>query len=679
LKKKKIMDMPEPHDDSRSDYSQPAKANASTHTENGHERAPGRELIQKIKELEKANEEIRNARRAALNLMEDALLSKQALQKSESEFRTIANAAPAIVWISKAPSGANTFFNEQWYEYTGQTEKKAGGFGWIEKVHPDDRDRTAPRWKHCTKTGDIYEGEIRYQHKNGGYRWHAFRALSHRNSSNIIEAWYGVSVDVHDRKLAEEAVRQSERRLQMLADAVPQVIWVNESGGKAIYFNRRWFEYTGLNYEQSAGPGWQAVVHTDDAPASGEKWSRALEAGEIFDAEYRLRRYDGIYRWFIGRNVPTRDEAGKITGWFGSATDINDLKQAQEALGRSEARLKITMESAIDYAIITMDTKRRIERWSSGATALFGYTEAEVAGRSADIIFTDEDRQAGVPDKEMETARKAGKATDERWHQRKDGTRFYVSGAMTPIYEDTLTGFVKVAQDVTERKLLEQQKDEFISIASHELKTPVTTIKAYSEFLKEVSEDHGNDEITLLVSKLNIQVDRLTGLVMSLLDTTKISEGQLTLFPEKFNINQLITERIDELQHTTTIHKLVFVPGQDKYVTADKERIGQVLTNLISNGIKYSPKGGNIIITISGTEKCIQVSVKDNGIGIPGELKDRIFERFYRVHTEEISTYPGMGLGLYIAARIIQRHGGKIWAESNPHEGSTFYFSLPAA
>jgi PAS domain S-box-containing protein len=194
--------------------------------------------------------------------------------------------------------------------------------------------------------------------------------------------------------------------------------------------------------------------------------------------------------------------------------------RAEEALRISEARLKATMDSATEYAIITTDTEGIVELWSSGAEIMFGYSPEEITGRSADVIFTPEDRENNIPQKEMETAGKTGKANDERWHLDKQGTRFFVSGVMAPIYDATLTGFVKVARDITERKLLEQQKDEFIAVASHELKTPVTSIKAYTELLMEIlNEDGGRDDIQL-VSKLDAQVDRLTELIRSLLDTT---------------------------------------------------------------------------------------------------------------------------------------------------------------
>jgi PAS domain S-box-containing protein len=234
-----------------------------------------------------------------------------------------------------------------------------------------------------------------------------------------------------------------------------------------------------------------------------------------------------------------------------------------------------------------------------------------------------------------------------------------------------------VYNNVTERKVREQQKDEFIGIASHELKTPATTIKAYAEFLKEVTEEQGNQEIMELVDKLNAQVDRLTRLIHLLLDTTRIAEGQLKLNREKFDLNRLITRQAEELQHMTDKHRLVVNVHKPAIVIADRERITQVIINLVSNAIKYSPKGGDITIASTLTKEGVQVSVRDKGVGISANMKDKIFDRFYRVPNAQIATFPGMGLGLYITAAIMKQHGGKIWVESEKGKGSTFYFLLP--
>lgn len=242
----------------------------------------------------------------------------------------------------------------------------------------------------------------------------------------------------------------------------------------------------------------------------------------------------------------------------------------------------------------------------------------------------------------------------------------------------------KQAADIIEREKIEEAlrrseklKDEFIGIASHELKTPVTSIKAYAQMLHMVFQEKGDNTSAVYIEKINTQVNRLTDLIKSLLDTTKIAEGQLPLNPESFDLNKLIAEHIGDLQYISEKHRLVFTPGEIRLITADRDRIGQVLTNLISNAIKYSPEGGDVDIISQSTEDGVRVTVSDKGIGIPPEVKDKVFDRFFRVMEHRITSLPGMGLGLYITAGIIHRHGGTISVESEVGKGSTFSFILP--
>jgi signal transduction histidine kinase len=244
--------------------------------------------------------------------------------------------------------------------------------------------------------------------------------------------------------------------------------------------------------------------------------------------------------------------------------------------------------------------------------------------------------------------------------------------------DDNASRIVGVMYDITDRKVLEQQREEFIGIASHELKTPITSIKAYAQILQETFEQTEDKQSARLMQKLDAQVDRLTDLIRDLLDTTKIAEGQLLLKPERFNLNNLITEHVEELQRISGRHRLVWNAGSPCWVNADKERISQVLTNLISNAIKYSPNGGDVDIRCDLEEDKLKVGIRDSGIGIPEEMRQKVFDRFFRVKQQQVQTFPGMGLGLYITAGIIHRHGGDIWVESNEGQGSRFFFTLPA-
>ena len=290
----------------------------------------------------------------------------------------------------------------------------------------------------------------------------------------------------------------------------------------------------------------------------------ALAKGEIFDTEYRLRRHDGNYGWFIGRNVPLKDEFGKVTSWYGTATAIDELKKTSEALSQSEARLRITMETATDYAIITMDVNRRIERWSNGAALIFGYNEAEVLGQSGDIIFTEEDRNAGVPLLEVETAKEVGRAVDERWHLRKDGSRFFMSGFMRPIFNKELTGFVKVARDMTQQQLftenlhrlvaertveLQRSNDDlrqFAHVASHDLKEPVRKIQTFNNRIIEDFSESLPEKVKTYLLKIGNASERLFSMIEGVLNYSKAGSENKPLVP--VDLNEILEEIRSDLE-----------------------------------------------------------------------------------------------------------------------------------
>jgi PAS domain S-box-containing protein len=505
------------------------------------------------------------------------------------------------------------------------------------------------------------------------------------------------AADLIERKQSQDAVRYNEERFRTLANAVPQVIWGNDSEGKANYFNQRWYEYSGLNYEQSAGLGWEAIVHPDDASISVEKWKAALAKGEIFDTEYRLRRHDGSYCWFIGRNVPLKDEAGKVAGWFGSATDIEDLKKAGEALSQSEARLRITMESATDYAIITMDTQRRVEKWSSGATQIFGYTEAEMIGQTADIIFTEEDRQAGVAELEIETAITTGSAADERWHKREDGSRFYASGVMRPIHNNQLTGFVKVLRDMTQQQLfteelhrlvaertVELQRSnedlrQFAHVASHDLKEPIRKIQTFNN---RIIDEYGNvlpPKAKIYSEKIETASNRMISMIEGVLFYSKLVNTAQNL--EAVNLNEIIDQIAGDLEVMMEQKKAQVIKTVLPTIRANSTLIYQLFYNLILNSLKFSKAGKPSLINISSetikqdSKDFLRIVVSDNGIGFEPEFGQDIFKTFTRLHPADL--YEGTGLGLALCKKIVERHGGTISASAKLDNGAVFTILLP--
>lgn len=235
---------------------------------------------------------------------------------------------------------------------------------------------------------------------------------------------------------------------------------------------------------------------------------------------------------------------------------------------------------------------------------------------------------------------------------------------------------IHAAMDVTKQVQLQQQKDEFLGIASHELKTPVTSIKAYAQVLERMFRNEGNEKKANMVRKMDQQLNRLTGLIGDLLDVTKIQSGKMTFNPIEFDFDVAVEEIIEEMQYISAKHQLKFQLASGAVVFADKERIGQVITNFLSNAIKYSTDAHDIDVATFVEADEVVLSVKDYGIGISDEMQHLVFDQFYRVDGNLQHTYPGLGLGLYISAEIIKSEGGRIWVESTVGNGATFFFAL---
>lgn len=338
------------------------------------------------------------------------------------------------------------------------------------------------------------------------------------------------------------------------------------------------------------------------------------------------------------------------------------------------------VQEAKDYAIMILNTQGTIVSWNKGGENLFGYTEPEILGKNFSILFIPEDRELEKPRHELQHTLETGQSIDENWALKKDGSRFWASGISAVFYDRKrkLKWLSKIVRDITKQREYEQSKDEFIGIVSHELKTPVTSIKAFLQVMQSRFEKEGNEKSVVLLSKMDAQINKLTALIGDLLDVTKIEGGKLQFHEEHFLFDNIVTEIVEELQRTTEKHKIIKKGFSGKIIFGDKTRIGQVITNLLTNAIKYSPHATKIIVqaTTNG-EGGVKLSVQDFGIGIPKTKQKRIFERFYRVGGEQSHTFAGLGIGLYLAAEIIKRQGGDIGVESEEGKGSIFFFSLP--
>ena len=376
---------------------------------------------------------------------------------------------------------------------------------------------------------------------------------------------------------------------------------------------------------------------------------------------------------------------GKVTHIWQTARDSSQQKLAEE----KQAILAAIVASS-DDAIISKTLDGIITSWNQSATKMFGFTEAEAVGKHITIIIPKEriDEETMI----IESIRRGEKIDHfETVRQGKDGTRKQISITVSPVKDSKgkIIGASKIARDISARAEAEKQrqlymqrlqelnkyKDDFMVMASHELKTPLTVISANLQILQMMLKADSN---LPFLDKTIKQVNKLSALITSLLDVSKIQAGKLALDFTLFDLTLLIEEISSNLQQTTSNQRIIFNNRREKLMAhADRERIEQVLVNIIGNAIKYTHDSGEIIIDAGKNGNDIFVDIHDNGIGIAQEDIENIFLRFYRV-SGSASSFSGSGIGLYISSEIIKSHGGKIWAESKIGSGSVFHFTIPA-
>jgi two-component system sensor histidine kinase/response regulator len=536
-------------------------------------------------------------------------------------------------------------------------------------------------------------------------------------------------------------LRETERQLRELADAMPQIVWTAQPDGTFGYYNRRWYEYTGLSTEQTESWGWQTALHPDDREKALARWTRSFRSGEPYEVEYRFRRAsDGAYRWHLGRAVPVRDAHGTIVRWFGTFTEIEDYKRAQaEILALNEtlearvqkrttelasanrdlrdarAGLQSVLDAATQISIIATDAQGIIRVFNAGAERMLQYRADEMIGLRTPAILHDpaerdararllaEERGRPVTDFELFVASASeGEVHEREWtYVRKDGTRLRVNLVMTAVYdaERHITGYLGIATDITTRKRLEadlrqehdkleeqtrraedanRAKSEFLAAMSHEIRTPMNAILGMADLLWESSLDH---EQRHYVDVFRRAGNNLLALINDILDLSKIEAGRFELEKVPFDLADVVGQIADLIKARArgkglalAIHREPDVPVA---LVGDPLRLRQVLVNLLGNAVKFTERGA-VTLTIErqpeGGPGAIVFSVRDTGIGIPEDQRERIFEEFTQADASTTRTFGGTGLGLGISRHLVELMGGQLTVTSTVGLGSTFTF-----
>ncbi|MDR3694430.1 ATP-binding protein [Mucilaginibacter sp.] len=449
-----------------------------------------------------------------------------------------------------------------------------------------------------------------------------------------------------------------------------------------------YLEITSSIRENIVGKGFFEVFPDDATPnddnSARKVFTKVVETGQKIDIPvYRFdvlnsntKKYE--VRYWSCCNTPIACGGNEVAYILNTVVDITREVKAKEAALENENRLRLAADAA---ALGTWELNIQSQAFS------YSPRLAEIFGHPQDTSLSILDVRAQINRDDMGhividayfKALRTGKYLYEVRITRPDGSLRWIKVQGVLIYDERKMPLILLGTilDTTESKRDEIRKNDFIAMASHELKTPLTSIKAYLQLLSRKLTPSNDSFIDNALQIANLQVNRMTDLIHGFLDLSKLEPGKLKVDTQVFDLNKLIEEMIAESTLISPNHEISFIPGKDLTVAADREKIGQVMTNFLSNAIKYSNKGSKIMVSSKLKAGNVEVAVADEGFGINAKDQEKLFQRFYRVESLRMKNISGFGIGLYLASEIIQRHKGKIWVESAEDMGSTFYFSLP--
>jgi PAS domain S-box-containing protein len=465
-------------------------------------------------------------------------------------------------------------------------------------------------------------------------------------------------------------------RFNLIAKATHDAIWDWNLETDEIWWNQSFLDLFGYKKEEveKTVESWASRIHPDDRERVLDHIHRAINSGEInWSDEYRFLKADGTYAYILDRGY-TIFKNGKAVRMVGSMMDTTEHRQLLQAREESESLLQ-TITSASPAALWMSDevgnviyVNQKWVEWSNAAVSdNLGYGWMEAVHADDKTRVSEVYRIAYVNKKAYEVDyRILFNDGSVRWVMAEGQPRFSADGRFV--------GFVGSVSDITRQKHLEVQKGGFISTVSHELKTPIASLKGYEQLLSRSKAVKDVQAINFL-NRMRVQISRLDTLVQDLLDVSRIETGKLTFKESEFEVNVLMAELVMDLQQVFPTHILMLIENQSCKIYADRNRVVQLITNLVDNAVKYSPGETKVFIKLTCDEEFMTFSVQDFGKGILKEQEPYIFERFYQVNN--VYKAPGLGIGLYVCKEIINRLHGNIWFDSRPGEGTTFYFKLP--
>ncbi len=593
---------------------------------------------------------------------------------------------------------------------------------WLEWLHPDDRARILEEIYALINLSTDFQTEFRIVWPDKSIHHLTARARVLRDKKGQPLRLLGANIDITERKQMETLITGQKRALELLVEDAPLthildmlLRTIEELSTTGVLTSILLLDKDGLHLRHAAAPSlpenytkanrWH---HYFPGPCAGSCGTAAYrrEAVYVSDiahdplwADYKvLALSHGLQACW---STPILSPDGKVLGTFATyyreprspgehdkhlidlvthtAAIAIERKQTEEQLKESEERFR-SSKQVISCRHFSGESPGPNNVYESSCQEITGLTFEETLGLGWMRNIHPDDIEATVSIW-TKALSEGSEGTQERRYVHSDGTIRWVKVRSAPMFSDSgeYLGTAGTVEDITEQKIADQRKDEFISMASHELKTPVTSIKGFTQVLQRRFKQHGDAELLRFLNIMDEQLNKLTELISDLLDLSKMQTGQLTYQEAYFDLDVLIQEVLEQFQATISTHQLLLEGKTYARIFGDRDRLRQVLINLLTNAVKYSPHADKVIIRVSTEQDCARVDVQDFGLGISEAHHEKIFDQFYQVADPEAKTFPGLGIGLYISREIIKRYHGQLWVQSTKGNGSTFSIRLPLA
>lgn len=617
----------------------------------------------------------------------ERVFNRKKLEESEAELRNLIDAVPVIIRITDV-EGQSSYLNKNWYDYTGQEEKAGLKSGWLEAIHPEERVRVEAGFKNAVSEEKDFQIGYRLRSADGDYRCMMDRSRPRFSAEGRFQGLVSSIVDVHEDKLKEKVIREKEHRLRSIVEEATVATAVYTGlDMKVELANDAMLELWGKGRNVVGKNLKEVLPELEGQPfhdllrnvfLTGKTyWGNEDQVDLMIDGQLQTGYFNFTYK-------PLRNEKGEIYGILNMAIDVSENVNSKLLLKEREKHFR-QMADLMPEKVTNSDPNGKAVYFNQNWLDYTQMSSEELQDEGWENLIHPGDRK-DFDAKWSESLESGSHFEKELRIRNGEGAYLWHLSRAEAVKDDggMITMWINTNTEIQRLKEEEKRKEDFLKMVSHELKTPVTSMKGYVQLLLTLLKTTKSQELLNMpfkpsLERIDHQIVRLTRLISEMLDLSRIEEQKLELQKTNFEINDLVVETVQDIGYTNTNHKIKIINTCKCEVYADKDRIGQVLINLIVNAIKYSPESHELEVKVEKAEGGrVAVKVRDFGIGIAETDQERIFERFYRIGGQNKETYAGFGIGLYVSREIIHRHGGKIDVKSTMGKGSEFSFTLAA-